>query len=192
MATTQQGLSDNEARTWWQTLYSDFRNDRDNDGPLGQEQLWVPNISVSRDRLRENYEDNANVAGSNRFLTPDQGILAMLDRTVANQNVSFSAQHLNRTDETQRADLRQKRAADDEKPEDKGEQVGAKGEPPPKKIKPFNVTDACTKTYGTLKKKVLIRKVKPKPLLRLKRKLTTGVGLVCRSTYAQVSACQLR
>jgi len=41
-ATRDQGLTDKEAKAWWGTFYDNPRVERDNFGPLGKQQLFIP------------------------------------------------------------------------------------------------------------------------------------------------------
>lgn len=92
-ATDQEGLSAEEAATWWKSFYDNPAIDRDNSGPFGREVLYLP-LHKFRERKRLNYIDVGFEEGSKEQKNASVKYRQVLRQHVQHQEVSHASEFL--------------------------------------------------------------------------------------------------
>ena len=78
-AERDQGLTPDEAKAWWQLFYENPRVERDNGGPLGREQLYVPGFKT-KGQYDTKYVDTSYEEGSTSKKTNPKERQVLMDQ----------------------------------------------------------------------------------------------------------------
>ena len=86
-ATTEKALPKSEAEQWWKEFYNNPRIERDNEGPKGRLQLWVPK-GQSRLTDKARFSESTTTQGSKPLKDPKASDIEMLQDHVKRQQQS--------------------------------------------------------------------------------------------------------